>query len=66
MNLLRAIVKAADPRAWISASTRSFEMRTGEGRAAPFDHKAAVAYYNSWIYAAAACAATPRTNRRRL
>ena len=34
MNLLRAIVKAADPRAWISASTRSFEMRTGEGRAA--------------------------------
>jgi HK97 family phage portal protein len=64
MNLLRAIVKAADPRAWISASTRSFEMRTGEGRAAPFDHKAAVAYYNSWIYAAAsinanAVASTP-------
>ena len=64
MNLLRAILKAADPRGWISASTRSFEIKSGEARSQPFDHRAAVAYYQSWVYAAAsinanAVASTP-------
>jgi len=64
MSLLSRILKAADPSAWIRASTRVVEMRGGEARAQPFDHRAAVAYYGSWIYAAAsinanAVASTP-------
>jgi len=64
MKLLDAILKAADPRTWIRGSVRSFELRAGEGRAQPFDQRAAVEYYGSWVYAAAtinanAVASTP-------
>jgi len=53
MPIWNAIAKAFDPRAWISSSSRAFELRNGGVKAPPFTQSAGVRYYSSWIYAAA-------------
>lgn len=62
--LWNAIAKALDPRGWIGASSRAYELRNGGVKAPPFTQSAGVRYYSSWIYAAAtinanAVASTP-------
>ena len=64
MTIWDTLSKAVNPRAWVAASSRSFELRNNMAHVPPFDRASAVQMYNSWIYAAAtinanAVASTP-------